>query len=330
MKKRIEYIDLAKGICIFLIVVQHVTYYYHIKYPFQGLIESFTLPLFFFLSGLFFREYGGFLDFCVRKTNKLLVPFVAFFILTVLLQDLIFNAGSGGVFFVRELLLHERLHYNYAIWFLPCLFEVSVLFYLLHKYLNAKLLCFVSFIVGIFGSLLNNFNIDLPLYIDSAMMFLPFFTLGYLLNQNTVFFSGQPKWERDSILISSCFLSGCVLCNILYSNMYTRALWFYLWGILGTFMILLFARLAKAIQPFSYWGRYSIIILCTHFPILIHVKRILLRFALDGVPGMWLNLLITMALSTICIPLFCRYLPVIVAQKDLFPTKAKLTKQSNE
>ena len=96
MKKRIEYIDLAKGICIFLIVIQHVTYYYHIEYPFKRMIESCTLPLFFFLSGIFFKEYGGFLDFFIRKTNKLLVPFVAFFILTVLLQDLIFNGGLGG------------------------------------------------------------------------------------------------------------------------------------------------------------------------------------------------------------------------------------------
>lgn len=330
MKKRIEYIDLAKGICIFLIVIQHVTYYYQIEYPFNEMIESFTLPLFFFLSGIFFKEYGGFSDFCIRKTNKLLVPFVAFFILTVLLQDLIFNGGLGGVFFVHELLLHERLHYNYAIWFLPCLFEVSVLFYLLHKHLGAKLLCMTSFIVGFCAALLSNLKVDLLLYIDSAMMFLPFFTLGYLLKQNTEFLSGQPEWKRDGILIVVCFLSGYVLCNMLHPNAYIQPFQFYLWGMLGTFIILLFSRLVKVIQPFTYWGRYSIIILCIHFPILIHVKRILLRFALDGVPGMWLNLVITMALSTICIPLFCKYLPVIVAQKDLFPTKAKLTNQSNE
>ena len=294
------------------------------------MIESFTLPLFFFLSGIFFKEYGGFLDFCIRKTNKLLVPFVAFFILTVLLQDLVFNGGSGCIFFVCELLFHERLHYNYAIWFLPCLFEVSVLFYLLRKCLGTKSLCIVSFIIGISGSLLCNFKIDLPLYIDSAMMFLPFFAIGHLLNQNTKLLSGQPELKRDGILISVCFLSGYAFCNILSLNVYIQPLRFYLWGLLGTFMILLFARLAKMVQPFSYWGRYSIIILCTHFAILIHVKRILLRFALDGILGMWLNLAITMVLSTICIPLFCKYLPVIVAQKDLFPTKVKLTKQSNE
>ena len=323
MKKRIEYIDLAKGICIFLVVLNHETYYYHIEYPFQEVLNSFRLPLYFILSGLFFKEYGGFVDFCIRKTNKLLVPFVAFFILTCLLQNLIFNGEMGGVFFVRELLLHERLHYNYAIWFLPCLFEVNILFYLLQKHLGTKLLCLASLVIGICSIMLGDFKIDLPLYIDNSMKFLPFFTFGRLLNQNTEFLRGQCEWKRDMILITVCFLSGYVLCNMLEESIYIHPLQFYLCGILGTFMILLFARLMKAIQPFSYWGRYSIIILCTHFPILIHVKRILLRFALDGVPGMWLNLVITMALSTICIPLFCKYLPVIVAQKDLFPTKAK-------
>lgn len=327
MNKRIEYIDLAKGICIFFIVIQHVTYYYHIEYPFQKMIESFTLPLFFFLSGIFFKEYGGVLDFCIRKTNKLLIPFISFFILTCLIQNWIFTGEIGGVFYLRELLIHERLHYNYAIWFLPCLFEVSVLFYLLQRFLGAKLLCITSFVIGV---CIGSFKVDLPLYIDSAMMFLPFFTFGCLLKQNTEFFSGPPEWKRDGILIGVCFLSGYVLCNMLHPNSYIQPLLFYLWGMLGTFMILLFARLAKSFQPFSYWGRYSIVILCVHFPILIHVKRILLRYDIDGISGMMFNLCITMILSTICIPLFCKYLPFTVAQKDLLPTKTKLTQQSNE
>lgn len=330
MNKRIEYIDLTKGICIFLVVLNHESHYYQTKYPFQEIFNSFRLPLYFILSGLFFKMYGSFFDFCIRKTNKLLIPFVSFFILTYLIQNWIFTGEIGGVFFLRELLLHERLPYNYAIWFLPCLFEVNVLFYLLQRLFTTKLLCVLSVIIGICGILLNTFNINLPLWIDNSMMYVPFLLFGHLLNQNTDILRKQPKWKRDVTLIILFFVSGYMFCYILPTNEYIRPLRFYLLGLSGTFMILLFARLAKVFQPFSYWGRYPIVILCVHFPILIHVKRILLRYDIDGISGMMFNLCITMILSTICIPFFCKYLPFTVAQKDLLPTKTKLTQQSNE
>lgn len=66
--KRIEYIDLMKGICIVLIILMHCD----IKSSNERLndmLADFRVPLYFFLSGLFFKEYDGFIDFCIRK-NK--------------------------------------------------------------------------------------------------------------------------------------------------------------------------------------------------------------------------------------------------------------------
>lgn len=64
--KRIEYIDLMKGICIVLIIFIHCG----VTSPSERMNEmlaDFRVPLYFFLSGLFFKEYGGFIDFCIRK-----------------------------------------------------------------------------------------------------------------------------------------------------------------------------------------------------------------------------------------------------------------------
>lgn len=71
---RIQYIDLAKGFGIMLVVVYHIYYHLHNMQVIMP-ISLFMLPLFFFLSGLFFKEYGSFSDFIVRKINKLLIPF---------------------------------------------------------------------------------------------------------------------------------------------------------------------------------------------------------------------------------------------------------------
>ena len=76
-KQRIEYIDLAKGICICLVVWNHNCNGF-VRTPFYFTAMIFRMPLYFFLSGLFFKTYGEFVNFCLRKTNKLFVPFLVF------------------------------------------------------------------------------------------------------------------------------------------------------------------------------------------------------------------------------------------------------------
>ena len=54
-KKRIEYIDLAKGVCILLVVFAHI----HpdlTRYSWGVFFDSFRMPLYFFLSGHFFQK----------------------------------------------------------------------------------------------------------------------------------------------------------------------------------------------------------------------------------------------------------------------------------
>lgn len=75
-KKRIEFIDLAKGFCICLVVLAHVAASYKVSLPLSDFQKAFRMPLYFILSGFFFKTYGGFWDFIKRKTNKLsfLIP----------------------------------------------------------------------------------------------------------------------------------------------------------------------------------------------------------------------------------------------------------------
>ena len=78
MTKRIEYIDLAKGICIMLVVLLHV--FGDMSGTVIKIMNLFRMPLYFVLSGLFFKQYEGFYSFLKKKTNKLLIPFLFTFI----------------------------------------------------------------------------------------------------------------------------------------------------------------------------------------------------------------------------------------------------------
>lgn len=46
-----------------------------VNVDFPGL-RGMRMPLYFILSGLFFKDYGGFLNLLVKKANKILIPFL--------------------------------------------------------------------------------------------------------------------------------------------------------------------------------------------------------------------------------------------------------------
>lgn len=72
---RVEWIDTAKGICILLVVLHHCSQMMHEPYLFSRDVLTFRMPLYFILSGLFFKYYSPKVFF-VKKTNKLLAPYV--------------------------------------------------------------------------------------------------------------------------------------------------------------------------------------------------------------------------------------------------------------
>ena len=178
-------------------------------------------PLFFILSGIFFNKYNGFVDFAIRKTNKILVPFFSFWLLTCVFQDYLFG-NMGMVKLSREIFYNETVHYNYAIWFLLCLFEINIMFYLLKKIRSTIILVIMVCLFCISGILLNYFNVNLPCYIDHAITNLPFFAYGYFLNQYTRFLTIRTKYKRDCTTICVCALLYYLFCEeITFGKDYT-------------------------------------------------------------------------------------------------------------
>ena len=75
MPKRIEYLDIAKGIGILLVVLGHNDFEV-ISLFMQRLIYSFHMPLFFFLSGYFINTAVPFFDFFKKRFHALIKPYL--------------------------------------------------------------------------------------------------------------------------------------------------------------------------------------------------------------------------------------------------------------
>ncbi|MCQ2327085.1 MAG: acyltransferase family protein [Bacteroidales bacterium] len=332
-KERIEYIDLAKGLCISLVLLRHVATMFKVSYPFAEEMTIFRMPLYFVLSGLFFKEYSGFSNFFKRKINKLLIPFFAFYILfsiifpnlmSVIAPDFIPLNHLG----MRSLTgIYYEKSYNIPIWFLLCLFFDNVLFYLV-LLLSKKItkhyiypLAIFSLAIGVGGFVLGYNVINIPFYLDTTMTCLPFFCLGYILMNYTKILVKNSFDKYLPFVVPLCFLFVYFFAKPLEyeSNDLDSATMFsmYSCGVIGTLGILFLAKMLKRLPLFSYIGQYSIMILCTHYILMKFPYALLVR--LHILPS--LSMIITLAVLLLSyyafIPLMKRFMPHITAQKNL-------------
>ena len=334
MKQRIEYIDLAKGICISLVVLLHV--YGDLSGTFIKIMNLFRMPLYFVLSGLFFKTYGGLFLFIKKKTNKLIIPFLFIFLLIIIPSNLLLDLKDGKEISLINLFYGGKGKINLgidgAVWFLLCLFFVNIIFYLINilSKQNIILLCLLSCICGIIGYTINFYNLYLPIWSDSALTAVPFFLTGFLLRNYSNFLSD----ELSNIDYYTCGLFFITLLGVFFfnelqglvvisygSNTFDiNIVSLYLGGISGTLCVLVISKYFKYITGLTYIGRYSIVVLLTHLLFLFIIRNILYQLGINQ-ESITLNFLIFIFIMLIEIPtikLCIHYLPFCFAQKDLW------------
>jgi len=343
-KNRIDFFDLAKGFCIFLVVIYHVSVRYEVELPASNIMKSIRLPLYFFLSGCFFKTYGGLLDFVIRKLNKLLLPFVFWFLFSFLFAFFLFVFFDIQYFTTfYQLNIHSvvvnTLHGDYPnvyVWFLLCLFWVNLIFYTSHllsgkfdKKLQPLAIGLLSIIIGVVGVTFSNYGIEVPFYIDSAFTSVPFFAFGYYSFRFTALAkkNKMDKWIPLFVILFVLFLYFVAPKYDLRSNSgisYQNVWLIYLCGFLGVLSVVLLSKMIRKLPLVSFWGRYSIMILVSHgivfkFVSVLISSSISKIIEMNSVELFVLNLFFTMSICTLLIPFMKKYMPHVTAQKDIIP-----------
>jgi fucose 4-O-acetylase-like acetyltransferase len=114
---QVQWIDIAKGIGIILVVIGH---FINNKY-FGGLKEYiywFHMPLFFIISGMLYRQRKSFSNFAAKRFKQLLIPYCCFLTLA-------FISHLFGYYHVNKAPLDFILGGGYlkgVYWFISCLF----------------------------------------------------------------------------------------------------------------------------------------------------------------------------------------------------------------
>ena len=221
-EKRIEYIDLLKYLGIFAIYLGHLGDAAGMFYPF---VFQYHVPLFFFISGCMeaIGKKRKTLAYVSHKGKTILIPWLFF----ALLSTGINAAESGSTLtevkrFLLEILRGCIRNHFFAgsLWFLTCLFVVSVIFHLIVKIRCKSLmlmLCLILFAVS--ETILPHRPIAHPAWywnVDSAMYYLIFYCLGFIM---------FPYIHRMLTSEKRSARMLCIVCGLL-SFLYSALLFF--------------------------------------------------------------------------------------------------------
>ncbi len=341
-KPHIDFIDLAKGMCILLVLTFHIDEgnWLYSNEKINNFFFSFRIPLYFLLSGIFISFRQGYMNFAIKKVNRLLIPFLFFYAITCLYALMMEGVNAmvlnGGVYKSMYDLTPMNFPFNEnplakfpnnPIWFLISLYTTYILYSLLHKVSkgNTIVITVCSFILGATGYCLSVFNYNLPLYLDTSLTCMPFVSIGVILRLKLGFLKEMKTWVCLAIALCSAIITF-VLCkgtSKFYANSYEcNIVALYVCGIAGACGILYLSKAIGYIPVINYIGRYSIIVLGTHYLFLLMFRTITNRLSIQSIPlSVTINIVGTVFCSIIAIYLLRKYLPYFVAQKDLLPTK---------
>ncbi|WP_295578966.1 acyltransferase family protein [uncultured Oscillibacter sp.] len=315
---RIEYIDIARGLAILLVVIGH-----NLENSMLGfkVIYSFHVPAFFFLSGIVFRpeKYKSGIEIIKDKAKRLLHPYFLFGFITMMVyctfRESSINALKCLLFANRYQMM--EVPFNVPMWFIPCLFLVLIEFYWIQKYIPQKL----SFVIFLGCSLLGYRTITqpiLPWTLDSSLYYLLFFSLGHFSKK----YIDLCKHKYCILLSFIVFLSQFIL----YTNVQIPYLLKYLietvCAMSGTVLLvafsqyILFSKIFAAIlkRPLEYLGNNSLLILILHTPIRDWIVGILIW----GISGQFYCGYGIRSINVILSLLIC--IPFIEAINKFFPS----------
>ena len=227
-KVRIDWIDIAKGILIILVVVGHITGIFN-RYIYQ-----FHMGAFFILSGF---TSGGkkktFGRIAWYRFVPILLPLVIFLLLGSILNTILMNNGVyetafdmpfmtiGGTF--KNFLQRGDIYVQFlgACWFLLAIVGIS----LLNKFIliicrNSANIIYLLISFGLFclAYLMMNKSYDPRILIFNVLMILLgnwFYSIGYYLKEHKVFEINMKWWIR-LIIIAVC--AGIMLLYRFFSN----------------------------------------------------------------------------------------------------------------
>ncbi len=276
---RVQWLDIAKGIAIVLMVIGHAE---GIPGTVRGIIFSFHMPLFFLVSGYLIKDLDV-KENLKRSCRSLLKPYVIVCLIEAVLS--MYSAGNledaGKALFsgLDDMVLglsgvsgmlneHGSV---WLVWFVICLFFARNLYILIRSLLRDRPQVFLYLVILILfgaGYLIGTRYAFLPWSLDVALVSVIFIAVGEVLRTTEVIERKNPFVLTGALLIWAAFLFTRT-----YIELATRRYPFVIGGVIeaiaGSIFILFLSKILEERSHIitgilSWYGRHSILILAAH------------------------------------------------------------------
>lgn len=313
MNKRVDYIDVIKGVAILGVVWRHTT-----------CPSWLTLNFIFFILGGFFFKRKPFKTFLSEKVRYILVPFSFFYLISYPFRILLHYWDNrtlrtfdwGCLFDVFECSAKtDYLFVNVPLWFLLCFFVISILYYFI-SYLNKYLIAIIALLC--LGMKSVFMSIPAPFMTNAALYSLGFFALGNLVGKLWIEKLKDIRFRKVSLgvsllLIAALFIPIDALSGWWHSMAYHIKLFMVFFVLMS---VASWFNEKRWLSLVRFYGENSLTILGVHVIPLIIIRRVTIAVFGYCTPLMgFVQSIVVMAVMYGVI-LFCnKYIPFLVGKK---------------
>ena len=340
-RRRLTYLDMAKGIGIFLVILGHIEY---IREDTLKWISSFHMPLFFVIGGILAyekrKEGRPFFSALAARARGTLVPYAAFTIMLLTMNTLEHFLEPGalsGAQLARQYVDAATGYGIHILWFLPAYFTAGAIFLLLEKGLRhvSRNLAVLLLAVGAYGvtvifrldqyavmdlPLIGYAGMDLLITLLRGVLAMPFLLMGWYLGA----LYGRLPRKAFPVLALLLIPGGILALHASVFDLHYLYVepWHYLTALLSCAGLTALMRALPAIRPLAWLGRNSLVIMCTHAAFFVVYYVSLGMFFIDNripLPQPVFNLGVAVLVCAAEIPvvlIFNRYFGYLLGRKS--------------
>ena len=267
--------DIFRASGIILMVMGHVGF----GHAFDKFIHAFHMPMFFFISGFFYQKKDIELTLIIRKKAKgLLIPYISFGLAHYVIS--LKNDVSIKPLLHILTINTTGMPIAGALWFLTALFFTDIIYFILDKY-NQKRLIIPLVLIGSFAD--QALPYPLPWALSASFVGLGLYWIGNYVRKNEEAFYEILNLKSWKLLITSAFAAALIFVNG-YINMRsgTYAFWPLFWinAILSCCIGISISKLVEksefrwGIKKLTSVGENSIVYVCLNQIVISVVKKL--------------------------------------------------------
>lgn len=294
-QKRLDYLDMVKGVGIILVVIGHSGY---VSDHMLTWLVSFHMPLFFIVSGILFAykesEKTTFFPYLKRRFCGMMLPYFWFSLINIGIDSVRMHLHPETV--GREL-IHTEIRQTLSLfgisvlWFLPTIFLGELCLYAVVKHYSSWIRCIIGVVTAVLsavGGYLSGtdavtqeswtaYFLTALLRVGSALTLL---LLGHAIYFGLQKLSVKAVWEW-------ALAAGCLVINIaaaywngrvdLHYLVFQNVMLYYLGACSGTLGMILICKRISPLWLLTFLGKNSLIVMLTHLD--CRVINFAIRFA---------------------------------------------------